>query len=87
MLRILAHWVRQWYAALLLDFDKLLTCTGLMGGLVNGPAFDTTFKIDPKSKSGANLIALIVAIVSTLIPSYLVMLISCSMKLAAFLAP
>jgi hypothetical protein len=35
-----------------------------MGGLVNGQAFDSTFKINPKTKSGADLIALIVAIVS-----------------------
>ena len=33
-----------------------------MGGLVNGAAFDRTFNIDPKSKGGANLIGLIVAI-------------------------
>ena len=34
-----------------------------MGGLVNGEAFDNTFHIDPKTKSGANLIGLIVSIV------------------------
>lgn len=33
-----------------------------MGGLVNGPAFDDTFNIDPKTSNGADLIALIVAI-------------------------
>ncbi|KAK5119251.1 hypothetical protein LTR85_007865 [Meristemomyces frigidus] len=42
---------------LLIGFDN-----GLMGGLVNGAAFDTTFNIDPKTTSGANLVALIVAI-------------------------
>ena len=33
-----------------------------MGGLVNGTAFDNTFGIKPKTGSGSNLIALIVAI-------------------------
>ena len=33
-----------------------------MGGLVNAPSFDGTFTIDPKTNSGSNLIALIVAI-------------------------
>ncbi|KAF2772558.1 general substrate transporter [Teratosphaeria nubilosa] len=42
---------------LLIGYDN-----GLMGGLVNGPAFDNTFNIDPKSSHGADLIALIVAI-------------------------
>ncbi|KAK3678832.1 hypothetical protein LTR78_001285 [Recurvomyces mirabilis] len=42
---------------LLIGFDN-----GLMGGLVNGEAFDNTFHINPKSKSGANLIGLIVSI-------------------------
>ncbi|KXL48364.1 hypothetical protein M433DRAFT_159246 [Acidomyces richmondensis BFW] len=42
---------------LLIGFDN-----GLMGGLVNGDAFDTTFHIHPTTKRGANLIALIVAI-------------------------
>ncbi|KAK5108321.1 hypothetical protein LTR62_008417 [Meristemomyces frigidus] len=42
---------------LLIGFDN-----GLMGGLVNGPAFDNTFNIAPKTKSGANLIGLIVSI-------------------------
>ncbi|CAK4033168.1 related to sugar transporter [Lecanosticta acicola] len=50
---------------------SLLTCmgflligydNGLMGGLVNTPHFDGTFKIDGNSESGTNLIALIVAI-------------------------
>nr|POE48082.1 sugar transporter stl1 [Quercus suber] len=42
---------------LLVGFDN-----GLMGGLVNGAAFDRTFGIDATASSGANLIALIVAI-------------------------
>ncbi len=33
-----------------------------MGGLVNTPSFDGTFNLNPKSGTGANLIALIVAI-------------------------
>lgn len=42
---------------LLIGFDN-----GLMGGLVNGLAFDTTFGIDTSTSSGTNLVALIVAI-------------------------
>ncbi|KAK4959643.1 hypothetical protein LTR66_013006 [Elasticomyces elasticus] len=41
----------------LIGFDN-----GLMGGLVNGPAFDNTFGIDTNSSSGTNLVAIIVAI-------------------------
>lgn len=33
-----------------------------MGGLINGPAFDTTFNINTNTKSGSDLVALIVAI-------------------------
>ena len=33
-----------------------------MGGLVNAPSFDGTFNLNPKTGTGANLIALIVAI-------------------------
>lgn len=42
---------------LLIGFDN-----GLMGGLVNGAAFDRTFEIDTDTSSGTNLVALIVAI-------------------------
>lgn len=42
---------------LIIGFDN-----GLLGGLVNGPAFDRTFGIDTTTSSGTNLIALIVAI-------------------------
>lgn len=42
---------------LLIGFDN-----GLMGGLVNGGAFDKTFGINTDSSSGTNLVALIVAI-------------------------
>lgn len=42
---------------LLIGFDN-----GLMGGLVNGRAFDSTFGIDTDTRSGTNLIALIVSI-------------------------
>lgn len=40
---------------LLIGFDN-----GLMGGLVNGGAFDSTFDIDTNSESGTNVVALIV---------------------------
>jgi MFS family permease len=42
---------------LLIGFDN-----GLMGGLVDGDAFDSTFGIDTKTTSGTNMVALIVAI-------------------------
>ncbi|KAF2487384.1 general substrate transporter [Neohortaea acidophila] len=42
---------------LLIGFDN-----GLMGGLVNGRSFDTTFNLDTSTASGANIVALIVAI-------------------------
>lgn len=42
---------------LLIGFDN-----GLMGGLVNGAAFDEVFGIDTKTNSGTNLVAIIVAI-------------------------
>lgn len=45
---------------LLIGFDN-----GLMGGLVNTTSFDNTFNIDTNSKSGTDMIALIVAIVSS----------------------
>lgn len=43
---------------LLIGYDN-----GLMGGLVNTATFDNTFKIDTNTKSGTDMIALIVAIV------------------------